>query len=176
MVTPPAPQGPARASRGDDALLAAALDRLTTVHHAALRHALVALAAHRDHLTGEHGPALAAITERIEAVVGANLAREVRVIVPYLRALAAGTPDYAVFPSIAAPWPVVTSEQRACREATDDLIATLMTMIACPTCAVVVTHAHDLACALAAHRGFTDRTLYPLARARERRLARPPPT
>lgn len=163
MVAPPcSPSSPRR-----DAALDAALDELITRHHPAVRAAVLALAALRGHLATAAAAAPAAI-DRLEAVVGAALAREARVLAPHLRALAAGLPDHTLFASLDTLVPVLTDDQRAATATLGQVQAALAAATPrCASCATADAATADLAGALAAHHRFTVESLLPRARIRE---------
>ena len=145
-------------------------------HHADLRARRDELRRLHAHLTAGHGAPLAELFDEVEAVLGAHLAKEGRVIVPYLRALERGRPDHGVLPSIEVALPILTGEHKRLR----DVVATLGARLAaiadgCAACAVAYATALRLATALSGHRTFSTDTLYPLALARERQLARAAP-
>lgn len=157
-----------------DARLAASLAELTDRHHPSLRARVGALAAARGHLAS-HGADLPAAVDRVEAIIGAALAREARVIAPHLRALAAGAPDRSLFASVADLAPVLAGDQREAATAVAALLVALMVHEpTCAACAAAADAADRLIRALSAHRSFTIATLLPRARARELALGRAP--
>ncbi|MBK7073238.1 MAG: hypothetical protein IPH44_13130 [Myxococcales bacterium] len=157
-----------------DGRLDASLTELLEVHHPALRGLVAALAAARAHVAS-HGPKLPAAVDRVEAIIGAALAREARVIAPHLRTLAGGTPDRSLFDSVAALAPVLTGDQQEAATAVAALLVALMVHeTTCPACAAAAEAAERLTRALVAHRTFTIATLLPRARARELALGRAP--
>ncbi|MBL8627768.1 MAG: hypothetical protein JNK64_41170 [Myxococcales bacterium] len=157
-----------------DAALDAALDELAVRHHPTVRAAVATLAALRGHLATQ-APALSSALDELEAVIGAALAREARVLVPHLRALAAGVPDHTLFASLAALTPVLADDQRAATAALGQLRAALAAAEhRCAVCVTAADAAADLAGALAAHHRFTVESLLPRARTRELALGSVP--
>ena len=151
--------------------LGPAIDRLERLH-ADLRARRDELRRLHAHLTAGHGAPLAELFDEVEAVLGAHLAKESRVIVPYLRGLERGRPERGELPSLDLALPILTGEHKRLR----DVVATLGARLAaiadvCAACAVAYTTALHLATALSGHRTFGTDTLYPLALARERQLA-----
>lgn len=154
--------------------LAADLDRLEAIHRE-LRGTVGELRRLHAHLTSGHGSTLAELFDEVEAVVGAHLAKEARVMVPYLRGLAGGELLPAPFARLEQAIPILAEDRRVLRELAATLGARLAAISdACAACAVAYTTALTLASRLSGHRTFCADTLYPLALARERALtARP---